>query len=241
MLKIAICDDEEYFCNLIKCYLEKYLSKKEISYKIDKFFSGKKFIDMGIEMIQYSIIFLDINMGKTDGITTAKKIREYSKDVIIIFITAYIEYSLEGYKVNAIRYLIKNNTNFENSLEECMDAVLSQIKYIIVKKDFHFNECEKEIILDNLLYIESNLHKLKFHVLEENINIYTLYSTLDFMEKELKVYNFLRIHQSFLVNLKHIKNITAYEARLSSNEILSIPRVRYKDVKKIFVAYKGEI
>ena len=55
-------------------------------------------------------------MDDVDGIVTAQKIREYSSEIYIVFVTAYINYSLEGYKVDAIRYLLKNNTNLEASI-----------------------------------------------------------------------------------------------------------------------------
>ena len=94
MLKIAICDDEKVFRDNINKYVAAYLNEKEISYEIDTFSSGKEIIDLGIEIKQYNIIFLDINMDDVDGIVTAQKIREYSSEIYIVFVTAYINYSL---------------------------------------------------------------------------------------------------------------------------------------------------
>ena len=145
MLKIAICDDEKVFRDNINKYVAAYLNEKEIYYEIDTFSSGKEIIDLGIEIKQYNIIFLDINMDDVDGIVTAQKIREYSSEIYIVFVTAYINYSLEGYKVEAIRYLLKNNTNLEASISECMDAILHKMNLVVKKKKFKFNEGEKEI------------------------------------------------------------------------------------------------
>ena len=145
--------------------MEKYLSEKDISYEIDTFASGKEFLELGIELVQYDIIFLDINMDEVDGIVTAQKIREYSSEVYIVFVTAYINYSLEGYKVDAARYLLKNNTNFDDSIYECMDTILHKMNFIVLKKIFKFNECEKDVPVERILYIESKLHKLEFHII----------------------------------------------------------------------------
>ena len=68
MLKIAICDDEKVFRDNINKYVAAYLNEKEIYYEIDTFSSGKEIIDLGIEIKQYNIIFLDINMDDVDGI-----------------------------------------------------------------------------------------------------------------------------------------------------------------------------
>lgn len=241
MFKIAICDDEKQFRENVNRYVKKYLSEKDISFKIDMFSSGKEFLELGIEMVSYSIIFLDINMDEIDGIATAQKIREYSSEIYIVFVTAYIDYSLEGYKVDAARYLLKNNINFDESIYECMDTILDKMNYVVLKKVFKFNECEKDIPVERILYIESRLHKLEFHIMEDRLMVYTLYGTLNNLEKEMQGFNFLRIHQSFLVNLKYIKNVASYRVILSNSKELVIPKARYRAVKNAFIAYKGEL
>lgn len=241
MIRIAICDDEKTFRDSIKRYVENYLCEKEISYEIDTFISGKEFLELGIEMIRYNIIFLDIKMDEIDGIVTAKRIRENSSEAYIVFVTAYIDYSLEGYKVNAERYLLKNNVNFDDSIYECMDTILHKMNNVVSKKYFKFNEGEKEIPIDRILYIESKLHKLEFHIMAEQVVIYTLYGTLNNLEEEMSNFPFLRIHQSFLVNMKHIKCVACYKAILSNHQEIPIPKVRYRDVKDTFIAFKGEM
>ena len=226
MLKIAICDDEKVFRDNINKYVAAYLNEKEISYEIDTFSSGKEIIDLGIEIKQYNIIFLDINMDDVDGIVTAQKIREYSSEIYIVFVTAYINYSLEGYKVDAIRYLLKNNTNLEASISECMDAILHKMNFVVKKKKFKFNEGEKEINID---------------IMEDKIKIYNLYGTLNELENELKDFHFIRIHQSYLTNLKYIRSVKCYKVLLCNNQELLIPKARYKNVKDAFISYKGEL
>lgn len=243
MFNIAICDDESYFQQILQEFISSYLNNNGISYQIDMFCSGEELLSLGIRMTKYTIIFLDINMAGMDGVTTAKKIRSISKEVFIVFVTAYFDYTLEGYRVDAIRYLIKdsNHNNFQNIVNECMDSVMEKMNYVVVKKKFGFKEGIKEISLEKLLYIESNLHKLFFHVMEEELKIYTLYETLDEVEKKIEGNHFIRIHQSYLVNLKYIKNILRYKAILYDGTELVIPKVRYMQVKEMFIAYQGEI
>lgn len=99
MFKIAICDDENYFIEELKQIVSDCMLEKGLVFKIDTYSSGAKFISLGIGMLQYSIIFLDINMNEVDGIMTAKKIREVSKEAFIVFVTAFVNYTIEGYKV----------------------------------------------------------------------------------------------------------------------------------------------
>ena len=73
------------------------------------------------------------------------------------------------------------------------------------------------------------------------MKIYTMYGTLNTLESELAENNFIRIHQSYLVNAKHIKNVVRCKAILTNGVELSIPKARYTEVKKKFVACQGEV
>ena len=240
-MKIAICDDEIYFAGKLREILMQYLEERHIDFEIELFSSGREFVELGVEMLQYQIIFLDINMKQMDGIETAKNVRAYTEESFVVFATAYIDYSLEGYQVGASRYILKNNLNFREQIYECMDAITKKMKCFLTRKIFRFQEGEKKIRIENILYIESKLHKLEFNILEHGLATYTMYGTLNELENELEEYPFLRIHQSFLVNLKYIKCVTGYKVVLSNGQELTVPRARYKTVKDTFIAYKGEL
>ena len=85
-------------------------------------------------------------------------------------------------------------------------------------------------------------YQLEFHILEnEKIRIYTMYGTMNNLEEELELYHFVRVHQSYLVNLQYIRQVSRYKVTLCDDETISIPKARYKEVQAVFVAYKGEI
>jgi DNA-binding LytR/AlgR family response regulator len=241
MIRLAICDDETIFAKKLKKCVETNLDKRGISYQTDLYRSGEDFVAQGVKIVDYTVVFLDINMTEMDGLMVAQRIRDMSREVLIVFVTAYVTYTLEGYKFDAVRYLLKGAENFQNTVDECMDAIVEKLNYKIVKKTFKFNEAEKEVSLDRLLYIESKLHKLEFHVMEDGMKIYTLYKTLNEISDEFAEYDFIRIHQSFLVNLKYIKKVMRYKVILMNQQELSIPKARYKIVKDTFVAYRGEL
>lgn len=241
MLRIAICDDEKYFISEIKEILEKYLVAKGITYEIEAYSSGEKFVELGASINRYNVIFLDINMDDLNGMMVARKVREISKNIYIVFVTAFANYMADGYKVDAVRYILKNIESLTEAVHECMDAIQEKMNYKVIWKEFNFNEGYRKLSLDRLLYIESKLHKLEFYVLEDELTKYTLYQTLNVMDKELSEFDFLRIHQSYLVNMRCIKNLTRYKVLLSNGMSFEIPKARYKDVEKSFVEYKGEL
>lgn len=241
MFKIAICDDENLFIEELKELLSCYMMEKGLVFEIDTYSSGEALVELGIGVVRYTIVFLDINMEKVDGIKTAEMIRKISREVFIVFVTAYVDYSLEGYRLDVVRYLLKGNVNFQSKVNECMDAIIDKMNYSVIKREFDFKEGRKEISLERLLYIESNLHILEFHVMEDTETVYSMYGTLNVMDDMLSENGFIRTHQSYLVNAKHIKNVVRYKVILTNGAELVIPKVRYTYVKEKFISYQGEV
>lgn len=240
MINIAICDDEAYFRKLVRACVEKYMDEHALPFKITLFDSGSRFLALGADLLKYQIVFLDINMAGMDGIETARQMRRVSKQIYLVFVTAYMDYTLEGYKVDAVRYLIKRCSNLQASIDECMDAVLEKMNYRSVKMKFRFQEGEREVSLERLIYIESRLHKLEFHFIEDEKKVYTLYEKLNTIEKQMENQPFVRLHQSYLVNMRYIGSIQRYRAVLTNGEEFPIPRSRYPGVMEAFMVFKGE-
>lgn len=241
MFRIAICDDEKVFAEGLRELISACLTDRGILFEIDLFESGGELAALGVELVRYTAVFLDINMEGMDGIETAGKIRAVSREVFIVFVTAHISYSLEGYRLNAVRYLLKGDLNFSGMVQECMEAIIDRLNYAIIKKEFGFREGKKEVALERLLYIESRLHKLEFHVMESTMKVYTMYQTLDKVQEMLGNNGFVRIHQSYLVNLKHISSVSRYKAVLTDKTELAVPKARYADVRERFTQYQGEL
>lgn len=241
MFSIAICDDELIFAEELKELISGYMMEKGFVFKIDTYSSGEDIVKLGIEVVRYTVVFLDINMEVMDGIKVAEKIRAASREVFIVFVTAYVSYALVGYQLDAVRYLLKGSENFQSTVNECMDAIMDKLSYSVVKRKFEFKEGTKEVSLDRLLYIESNLHKLEFHIMEDDLNTYTMYEKLSVLEDRLESDDFIRIHQSYLVNIKHIKSVVRYQLILTNGVKLAIPKARYTYVKELFISYQGEV
>ena len=165
-----------------------------------------------------------MNMEEIDGIETAKEIRKISKDVFIVFVTAFITYALEGYKVDAVRYLIKDHESLEKAMTECMDTILDKMDYEENEMTFDFQEGKITISLENILYIESNLHRLVFYMVGEDAVHYTIYMKLDDIAELLPNKDFCRIHKSYLVNLKYVESVERYRAVLSNGKVLQYLR-----------------
>lgn len=236
-MKIALCDDEEIFCLRMEKIIREYLNSMNLCYELEIFNSGEQLVSDKNKLTDYDIFYLDVDMGDLSGIETAKIIREYTKNAYIIFVTAHIQYSLNGYYVDAIRYILKDYVSLKAAVEESLDAVLAKMNTTPKRYHFEFVEEPKELSINEIIFIESVLHKLVFHL--KKGKTYTLYRKLDEIEKKLLNTNMCRIHKSYLVNIAYITNIERYMAYLKDGTSVSISKSKYMDVKKKYISEKG--
>lgn len=108
------------------------------------------------------------------------------------------------------------------------------------KKQYHipFVGGERIVPKDEIVFVESAGRKLLFHISQD---VYSIYRKLDDAENELDDTDFLRIHQSYLVNMNFIERINSYRLYLRTGKVLSVPKARYPDVKKKYADWKREL
>ncbi len=227
MIKIVICEDEKEQQELLKLYIFKIFDELSIEYELKIFNSGEELLK--IYSNDTDIILLDIQMGKINGMNTARQIRELDKKVEIIFITSLIEYVLEGYEVRAYRYLIKpiKYDDLKNNVLNCIKEISIQNKYIIVKEQGN----RIKLDINEITYIEVQKETITIHTLSKD---YKIKETMNNIEKEINCNRFYRCHKSFLVNLEQIKSIKQYVAILENREEVPISRHRFKETKDKF-------
>lgn len=242
MLKIAICDDEEHFLNFEKELLSDYLEARELSYQIVSFSSGAELVEAVDGLAHFDIIFLDIGMEGMNGLETAKEIRKLLRETYLVFVTVYISYALEGYGVNAIRYLLKDSGNFETAIKECMDTIIQEMNYTERMLTFKFREGKTLLNPEHIMYIESAVHKLHVRVLQDSVPVtFTMRGSLDELEAALQDVHFFRIHQSTLVNLRYVNRIGRHKAEMRNGVRLNIAKPKYTVVREAFLQYMGKI
>ncbi len=225
-MKIAVCDDNREDRGVLRALLEACGQ----DFEIREYGSGEGLCaDMGY-VRECGIVFLDINMEGMDGLEAARKIKAESPKVHIVLVTAYVNYALDGYKVKASRFLLKDD--LEQTLQECLDDLLREERVV----EFGFVEGNVCLRVDNIIYIETSRHKNVFHTAGQTFSIY---KKMDDLEEELRDMGFVRIHQSFLVNMKYIEKISSYVMLLTTGKEISVPKSRYPEVKRQYMLFKG--
>ncbi|MCL2052167.1 MAG: response regulator [Lachnospiraceae bacterium] len=153
MLKIAICDDEDFFLEKMKTAVEIELNKLGINnFAIETYLSSRKLAGLNENISKYNVIFLDINMQELTGLELAKHIRKYDDDVLIVFVTAFIDYSIEGYKYGVADYLLKDT--FAKTLPECIRTIIKRLKLKAGTITMDFLEGRETLNTSQILYFE---------------------------------------------------------------------------------------
>ena len=227
-MRIAICDDEELYRVELKTILDKLLIN--VDYNIDTFDDGNRLIE-SFKAQPYDILFLDIEMPAVDGITLAKSLRAISEKVFIVFLTSHVEYAIEGYEVNALRYLTKP-VDIEK-LKEVIRYVQEKqgaVRQLIIKEDGE----ELLINITDVIYIESMNQNVRIvttkgeHVIRYNIG--------DF-EEQLKNDGFFRIHRGYLISLAKVKKLSKNDVIMEGDVVLPVSRSNVKALKDTLYSY----
>jgi two-component system response regulator LytT len=189
------------------------------------------------------LVFLDINMPDLNGIELARIINKQKEGAAprIIFTSGFERYALEGYKVEAIDYLLKP-VEYEDfitaaykakSLIEHGEKMSNAIDY--KENDFLFLRVEYELVkvyLKNILYIEGFKDYVKIYVINNSGFIKSL-TTMKNIEEKLPSHSFIRIHRSFIVSLDKIDAITTNTIKIGK-AIIPVSN-QYKDDFKAFI------
>ncbi|NLM06548.1 MAG: response regulator transcription factor [Tissierellia bacterium] len=239
MLKIYLCDDEDFFLDEIKKLILAFGKNKNIDIDVEAFKSGQDLISAYGKDEEVDAVFLDVDMPDMDGLETAKSLRDMAYESAIVFITQFISYALEGYRVRAVRYILKSDTQFEDSLNEALTYIINEKTRLEKRIELPFTDGKRFIYLSKITYIESRLHNLIFH-LEDGSEL-NMRGKLSSLEADFKDHYFLRIHQSYLVNLAFVDSISYCSLKLKNGDELPIPKARYRDVKDMYLKYKGEV
>ena len=208
-VKCVVVDDEELARQLIKTYIEKvdYLEC------VATFESALDALSL-IKSEKIDLLFLDIQMPDIKGTDFAELLK--NAETRIIFTTAYSEYALKGYDLNALDYLVKPIAfkRFLSAVEKFPKQGENEIvaDHIVIKSGYDLHK----IAFEDILYIESDSEYVNYHMengkkIMANQSLSKLLSTLP--------KSFLRVHRSFIVNGKKVSGLKARELMIADFKI----------------------
>ncbi len=204
MLGIAVFDDEKIIVDYVGELIKENLDVNAKIYKYTKLEEFKGDCKKGI-LQKINAIYIDIKIDSLNGIEIAQKIQQENPKIKIIYMTAYSQYSEAIFKTKPTYLLLKpiKKEQIKKSLERALQEE-NQNKNI---KTFNIKGKIFNIEVEKIKYIESN--KRVVIIYEEDLKR-RIYGKLDEIEEMLPS-NFVRCHQSYIVNLEHVRELNTHE------------------------------
>lgn len=206
MINCLIVDDEPLAREVLESYVNEIAELKLVG-SCKNALEAKELLNK----IEVELIFLDINMPEISGITFYKTLVKKPK---VIFTTAYPEYALEGFELDAVDYLLKpfSFDRFEKAVEKVSKSAVGGLDFIMLKADKRMHK----INFEQILYFESIGDYVKV-ILKEGKNL-IIAETLKKLEEKLPV-DFIRIHKSYIISLPDLRYIEGNQVHLDNRNI----------------------
>lgn len=235
-LNIAIIEDQSQFADSLISMIKTWADTKQVFVDIKAFDTSASFFER-YKMNLYDLIILDVLLpNDISGFEIAKRIREHDDDSNILFATSLKDNFNEGFRYEAIQYLVKPIDY--DSLAECLDKTL-QLARTRSSKFFSINNNGKtvKVPFKDVLYFSSFTHSIEVFCVNEN---YKFRQNINELASHLPK-EFVRCHRSIITNINHIYSIDKNEIVLDDNTKLPVSRTYSANIMSEFLRYYGNI
>lgn len=236
MINIAVCDDEKCMSEKIKKMAEDFFRKKNTDIFVVEYSSGEELLKSNERI---DILFLDIGMRGMDGIETARRLRAYGYNGLLVFITVLKEMVFQSFEVQPFDYLVKpvQEEHFEKTMDRLFlsmqDRLSPEKANLLVQRGYESNI----ISFQDIICCEIIDRKIYLHLVSGEVIDY--YDRIENLEKKLDR-RFFRCHRSYLINLSHLKSYRNNTAYMADGEEIPVSRLRSKEFSKVILQYMRE-
>lgn len=209
MIKAIAIDDEPLALNILQTYCTMHEN-----IKLEKTFTNQSEALRYISKYPVDVLFLDIHMPQKNGLEFYKNIDNNS--LKIIFTTAYSQYAVDAFEINALDYLVKpfSYERFEKAISKIkINEKENDCAFLMIRADYKLHKIE----LDSILYIEALDDYIKIHL--KNQQFITARQSLKNIQNQLPENKFVRVHRSFIVAVKEIQEIGHKFLKINGNSI----------------------
>lgn len=234
MLHIAVVEDDKTYAAQLKEYLLRYEEEKKRKLSVTIFSDGEDIVTD--YTADFDIILMDVEMTFMNGMTAAEKIREMDSAVVIIFITNMPQYAIQGYRVDALDYVLKPISYF--AFSQRIDRALTKVR----KKESRFITIAlkggmRKIDVSLLCYVEVIDHELIYHTVDGDcVTKGTIKEAQDALNKE----KFFRCNRCYLVNMEYVEDFRGNSITVNG-DIVQVSRSRKKAFLDALNDYMSEV
>ena len=236
-MHILICDDDAAFAAQVDEYVTGWFRAREIQVQSTVCTSGEQLLAIP-ELAHYQLAFLDVDLKTTDGIALGRQLRQLAPDIVLVYISAYLEFAPQGYTVNAYRYLLKRDIAAQ--LPNCLEDVLAGMTDPEKTLEVRHNRTVSAIPLDQIYYLESALRQINVYGDIPHVPMCSFYGKIADLPPMLYENGFLKVGRSYVVNLRYVSSIRNYKVELCSGVELGVSRQYYAAIRNAWLEWKGQ-
>ncbi|MBO6516864.1 MAG: response regulator transcription factor [Bacteroidia bacterium] len=212
-MKCLIVDDEPLAIDVLKSHLSSHEGLELVGTSSNAIQAAEMLRNNSVDLL-----FLDIQMPEVTGIDF---LRSLENPPLVVFTTAYAEYAVEGFELDAIDYLLKpiSKDRFDKAITKAQEYYDlkhgNEVDNTELEDEFIFVKANQKLIkisYDDILYIEAFADYVKIFIPEKRI---VTLQTMKKMEKKLPANKFCRVHRSFIAGLKHIESYNTSEVEIN--------------------------
>jgi len=233
VLHICICDDRQPIHDTIEALLRQNEPDAD-AYTLTHLFTGEALSERYARGERFDLVFLDIELGGMDGIDTAKVIRCFDEDAILVFVSAHRKYVFDAFPFGALHYLVK-------PIEPAAFADVYR-RAVQRYRDLHASiaiRCKNErhvLPVCKILWLEGGHRRVIFHTADGDLE--TPGKLSDHL-RALQPHGFLRVHQAFAVNPEAVRTIERDRVLLENGDVVYISQRRRAEALQAFDSYLG--
>lgn len=203
MIRLAVCDDEKIFLDIVSQNLIEITRKLSLDCKIDLYRSGDLLLHRHAEH-PYDVLLLDIDMPDKTGFDIAQAIRQNSIKTFIIFVTAKTDLVYSSFEYQPFDFIRKNMGNLEAELMKVFERLRRHFEQSRIIEIID-SRVPISVAINDIIYIQSDRHYLLYYTKKRNSNDpIKERSTLPEKENEYRKYSFIKTHSRYMVNAEHI-------------------------------------
>lgn len=221
---IGVCEDDEMMLQCLAKVTEKQLVKEGLSYEIITFTEAEKMLDYDRTI---DILLLDIKLPGMSGVELKNRMLAERIDTTIIFVTGYGSFISEAFGINVFDFVMKD------MITEKLPAILHRL--ICIKQNYMV--FENGVSSKDILYIRVEHIYCKMLLLDGTL--VEIRKSMQEMEKMLEGLDFVRIHRSYLVNMKWVEEVVKGKVIIGGTR-LPVSRRLYKEVLRKLRRYWGK-
>lgn len=237
-MRAIICDDDSHFAKKLERSVTQYYRNLGMTIEILVETKPVQLLSRN-DLTSFDIAFLDADMSPIDGIEVGGTLKRYKPDIIIVFVSAYLEFAPRGYTVDAYRYILKQDIH--NTLPLCLEDILQQFTPKNATLPYKLHGETFYIPFHDIVYIQSNLRKLNVFGDNSKEPIASFYGKLSNYTTMLLDQGFLQINKSTLVNMVHIRSLASYHVCLSNGILMNASRKDYATIKNRYIEWRGKL